>query len=70
MTADGVGLGIQVCGRGVVARVDERREVGRKEDGPVVGEQVGLGPDDLEEAGDVRERLLGGHGLRRHETGK
>ena len=67
---DGVRIGIQVRGRGVVARLDERRQVRSEEDRAVVGKEVRLGPDDLEEAGDVREGLLGGHGLRRHEPGK
>ena len=67
---DGVRVGVQVGGRRVVPGVDERLQVRREEDGAVVGEEVGLGPDDLEEAGDVRERLFGGHGFRLHEPGE
>ena len=44
-------------------------EVRRDEDRAVVGEQRGLGADDLEEPGDVRERLLGGRPCRSRRGG-
>ena len=67
---DRVGVRVEV-GRGrVVAGLDERLQVRREEDRPVVGEQVGLGPDDLEEAGDVRQRLVGRRRVGPHQAGK
>ena len=61
------GVGVRVhlrCG-GIIAGVDQRLEMRRHENDPVVGQQVRLGPDDVEEAGDVLERLLGGNRVRR-----
>ena len=55
---DGVRVRIDVGGGRVVARLDQRLEVAGEEHRPVVGEQRALGPDDVEEAGDVRQRLL------------
>ena len=57
---DGVRVRIELRGGRVVARLDERLEMARHEHGPVVREQGRLRPDDLEEAGDVLERLFGG----------
>ena len=67
---DGDRVGIRVeLGRGrVVAGLDERREMRRDEDRPVVAEQRRLRPDDLEEAGDVGQLLLGRGRVRRHEA--
>ena len=60
---DRVDVGIEVGGRRVVAGLDERLEVRRDEDRAVVGQQRGLAADDLEEPGDVAERLLGRDGV-------
>ncbi len=56
---DRVGIGVELGGGRVVARVDERGEIRRDEDRPVVDEQRGPCADDLEEPGDVLELLLG-----------
>jgi len=47
---DGVGVGVDVRRRRVVARLDERLQVAGDEQRPVVGEQRRLGTDDVEEA--------------------
>ena len=59
---DRVGVRIELGGRRIVARLDQRLEVAGDERRPIVREQPGLRPDDLEEPGDVPERLLGAHG--------
>ena len=56
---DGVGVGIELGAGRIVARLDERLQVARDEHRPIVGEQRRLGADDVEEPGDVLERLLG-----------
>ena len=65
---DRVDVRIRVRGRGVVAGLDQRREVAGEEDRPVVGEQRRLRPDDVEEPADVRELLLGGDARRRRRA--
>ena len=67
---DRVGVRIELRGRRVVAGLDERREMRRDEDRPVVAEQRRLRPDDLEEPGDVRELLLGGRRVRLDQPGE
>ena len=67
---DCVRVGIDLGRGGVVARIDQRLKVPGHEDRPIVGQQVRLGPDDLEEAGDVLEGLLGGHRVRRGQRGQ
>ena len=67
---DGVGVRVELGRRRVVARLDERGEVRRDEDGPVVGEQRRLRADDLEEARDVLELLLGGRRVRADQPGE
>ena len=64
---DGVGVRIHL-GRGrVVARVDKRLQVAGHEDDSIVRKQVRLRADDVEESGDVRKGLFGGHGVRRRQ---
>ena len=67
---DRVGVGIELGRRRIVARLDERRQVRRHEHRAIVGEQRRLRADDLEEAGDVLERLLGGRRVRPDEPGE
>ena len=62
---DRVHVGVELGGRRVVARLDQRLEMSRDERGAIVGEQRRLRPDDLEETGDVAEGLLGGDRWRR-----
>ena len=57
---DGIRVRIELRGGRVVARLDERLEMACHEHRPVVRKQGRLRPDDLEEAGDVLERLFGG----------
>jgi hypothetical protein len=64
---DGVGVRVEFGRRGIVAGLDEGRQMGRDEDRPIVGQEGGLGPDDLEEPRDVLERLLGGRRVCRDE---
>ena len=59
-TATASASGSRSARRRIVAGLDERLEVARDERRPVVGEQRRLGADDVEEPGDVAERLLGG----------
>ena len=67
---DSVGVRIELGGGRVVAGLDERREVPRDEDRPVVGEERRLRADDLEEARDVLELLLGGRRVRADQPGE
>ena len=55
---------------GIVAGFDQGGQVARDEDGAVVGQQRRLGPHDLEEPGDVLERLLGGRLVRLDQPGQ
>ena len=57
---DRVRVGVEIGRRRVVAGLDQRLQVRRQEDGPIVREQARLGPDDLEEPGHVSQRLFGG----------
>jgi hypothetical protein len=54
----GVRVRVQVGCRRIVARVDERLQVPGHEHGAVIAEQRGLGPDDVEEAGDIGQARL------------
>ena len=66
----GIGVGVDL-GRGrVITRVDERLQVAGHEDDPIVRQQVRLRADDVEEAGDVLERLLRGDRLHRRQLRK
>ena len=67
---DRVGVRVELGGGRVVARLDERGEVLRDEDGPVVGQERRLRADDLEEARDVLELLLGGRRVRADQPGE
>ena len=67
---DGIGIGVQV-GRGwVVTRLDQRLEVLCDEHRAVIGQDRGLRPDQVEEARDVPEPLVGCGGGRRGEAGE
>ena len=67
---DRVCVGIHL-GRGrVVTCIDQGLEVTGNEDDPIVRHQVRLGPDDLEEAGDILEGFLSRDGVRRCQSRK
>ncbi len=69
---DRIDVRVEVRGRRVVARVDERLEVPRHEHRPIVDEQRRLGTDDVEEPRHVGEPVLGAsvrrRGQARHES--
>ena len=67
---DGVRIRVELSGGRIIARFDKRRQVRRHEDSPVVAEQRRLRPDDLEEAGDVRELFLGRRRICRDQPGE
>ena len=64
---DRVSVRIEIGGRRIVARLDQRLEMAGDERRPIVGEQGRLGPHDVEEPGDVAERLFGGDGVARRK---
>jgi len=55
---DRIRIRIEVRRRRVVPGVDERLEVPGNEDRPIVGEEAGLRPDDLEEAGHIAQGFV------------
>ena len=67
---DGVGVRIEIRGRRIVAGLDQRLEVASDERRPIVGQQRRLGPDDVEEPGDVAERLLCRDGVAARRAGR
>ena len=60
----GVRVGVDVRRGRVVPGQDQRLEVARQEDRAVISQERRLGADDVEEARDVGQRLLGGHRVR------
>ena len=67
---DRIGVGIELGRRRVVAGLDEGLEMAGHERAPVVGQHRRLGPDDVEEAGDVLDRLLRGRIVGGRVTGQ
>ena len=67
---DRVGVGIELGGGWIVAGIDERCKVRGDEDGAVVDQKGRPGSDDLKEARDVLELLLGRRRVRRDELGE